>query len=298
MTRKDNEEYVKWRNLLISKKISRNKSKRIAAGIVKAKLTENEVENLIGKLGEYVTIEQIKLLRKKLDDYYSQIVTEEKLIKKEEQRKKYELEQKEAVLKQKNFFNNLIKVGVFKHGFLIGFVEGYNPTKEELEYINVELNNSSLNYFLETDYAIKPKFIKIVNYNERRYYFDFEITFVKVDIPLKLYTLNYKWEDINNSFIQCVLSTIYSMNGNDMTSIKWRRLSYVLYNIDALLNPDYPVIYPRTTHSAIILYKQGLVSLKDLYNKTTDEFKLAWEELLSHFELNEEFYDKTGNSRI
>jgi hypothetical protein len=276
-----NEKYHYWKNVLIAEKnFSKNKSKKLSKILIKSNLDESVILNNL-------SFERIKTIRKQIK-LKNQLNESHKRQQQEIERKiAYEKHYLNLAKIQQEFFKNLFSNGIFKHGFLIGFINTYLPTEKDSGYLNTHLDNYYINNLINSTYLSEPKIIKIYDFSERRYNI-VTIDLFRVKIPFKIYTLNHSWDSIDNSFIQCVIYSINKKTTNEEKDRKWRRLGSILGEIDSFLNPDHPIISPRTTHGGVTLFKQGLINFEDLYNKTSEEFKKSWEELLNYFNLENE----------
>lgn len=277
-----NEEYHYWKNFLIEeKKFSKNKSKKLAKILIKSDFDKSVILNNLSFEGINFLKKEIKL-KNHLDK-----------IQKKQQRQidskiAYEKHNLNLAKVQKQFFKSLFSNGIFKHGFLVGFIDTYLSTEKDNDYLNVHLDNYYINNLINSTYLSEPKIIKIYDFGKKRYNIT-TIDLFRVEIPFKIYTLNHSWDSIDNSFIQCYLDFKNNFIKNKEDIIKIRQLGNIFEQIDSFLNPDYPIISPRTKHSATILYEQGLINIKDLYKKTTPDFKKSWIELLEYYNLKNDY---------
>ena len=217
-----------------------------------------------------------------------------------------EIRQKEAYqyeLKAHDSFKEKIKhiqsTGIFRNNILVGFKD--EIPEDYKRYIGVKLiDNTRLEDFLkEPTYYDYPrdrvKRLEIEDYSRKRYHmnFNFMVTLVRYPEPLKLYLMSHRWDDVNNSFMRCFDSYVDDISGNEPDTISLRRIRNPFDVIDSLINPDYPVVSPRTRHGSVVAYKQGLFKLEALYNKTTDQFKEAIDDLLDYLKIDKSLFEKT-----
>jgi len=214
--------------------------------------------------------------------------------------------------KYKDEISYLVKTGVFRSGILVSGQKKYeglliSNDSDYAKYVGCQLiNNPNLDRFMENPYYYSSgsknlKSIKFKGYKEHRYgSFEFEFIFIKYPHPLSIYLNPYGWSSIENSFMQCFMSYVDTIkNNNDRTNedltFKLRRITNVFSNIDSLLQP--PISSQRTTHGAVVIYKQGLFTLKSIYDKTNDMFKKDVLDILSYFEIDlEMFVDVINNN--
>lgn len=229
-------------------------------------ISPHDVRNLSRSRAKYLSSE------KRL---YDQCVEREKQENSEKNRK---LQRRTTVVDEINY---CISNGRFKNGILTGL------DNEQLfeKYKNVQLiDNPRLNSFLKDKLDFRD--IRIKDYKDRRYGdFRWELTFIKYPDPYKIFLINHKWSDMNNAFMQCFSEAANNLRGNTEFNRSVRGMRYNIDYVNSLLNPQCPLISPRTPHGIIEPFKQKLFSLSDLYEKTTEKFKEAFEELLEEYQL-------------
>ena len=211
----------------------------------------------------------------------------------DKQRKESLQNEKDALKKTREKFTRIRAKGNFRNGILTGFDS--EVSNDYKRYIGCQLtDNKKLNsYFRNPTYYSYPresvKRLEIKEYVDNRYSdFYFEVTLVRYPYPLKIFFMYHRWDDVNNSFMQCFLSFKNNIRNNEPETLNIRRMSYPFEAIDRRLNPDYPVVSPRSCHGSVVAYKQGLFTLKVLYDKTSADFKEAMDDLLDYYNFDKE----------
>jgi len=191
-----------------------------------------------------------------------------------------------AFKKIKDEIQYCVKKGLFRSGILISI-----DKEEYKKYIGCRLiDNPVLNRFMENPYYYSYgrqnlKHIKFEGYREHRYgSFEFEFNFIKYPQPLSIYLNQYGWSSIENSFMQCFNAYVSKIGNNEEFTLKLRRITNVFSDIDSLLQPS--MSSQRTTHGAVVTYKQGLFTLKSIYEKTNDMFKKDMLDILDYFQID------------
>ena len=234
----------------------------------------------------------IKSCRKSFVSMENEVLRQLKIIDRKKQEAihiNYEKLNHEKLIK---LIESIVENGTFRNGILTGF-NNIDVTEQFKSYIGVKLiNNITLEMFKTKPIYYSSgresyKRLQIQEYYKHRYgMFDFECILLKYPQPLKIYFLNHSWSDINNSFMQCYSERIDKIRGNEPDTLKLRHIKSVFNCIDGLLNPE----YPRNSHGAVVVYRQGLIELNMLYEKTTKEFKESMIDIFDYYKIDENLF--------